>query len=118
MLNNENTLTILGKMMELTTSRQKVIANNLANANTPGYKRQELEFQNELKRFIEEGDMKTLSKYKGDVTIDSTGPTRNDGNNVSGATEMNNMSQNGILFNLMQRALSTKVGIIKSAITP
>ena len=49
MLGDENTIAVLSKMMEMSTSRQKIIAHNIANANTPGYTRRELDFKNELK---------------------------------------------------------------------
>lgn len=116
MLGNEQTTVVLSKMLELSTSRQKVIANNLANANTPGYIRRELSFQAELKNILDDGDMKALHEFKGQVSTDNSRTARNDGNNISVTQEMNEMSQNGILFSLMQRALTSKMGIIKNAI--
>ena len=116
MLGENQTVAVLSKMMELSTSRQKVIASNLANATTPGYVRQELDFASELRKVIIDEDLKGLKKLDGTVVSDETNTPRNDGNNVRISEEMNEMSQNGILFSLMQKALKTKVGIIKSAI--
>ena len=116
MLGDESTIGLLSKMMELSTSRQKVIAHNLANANTPGFVRRELDFEGELKRILNEGDIKELQNLEGNVIQDKSGTFRNDGNNISVTTEMNEMSQNGIMFSLMQKAFKSKMGIIKSAI--
>jgi flagellar basal-body rod protein FlgB len=116
MLGDENTVALLSKMMELSTKRQKVIANNLANANTPGYTRRELDFEAELKGLLEQNDFGGLHDLKGKLVLDESNHARLDGNNVSVTQEMNEMSQNGVLFSLMQRALTTKMNIIKSAI--
>ena len=116
MLGDENSIAVLSKMMEMSTSRQKVIANNIANANTPGYTRRELDFENKLREIIKSGSFDDLQKLKGEVVMDQSGTVKNDGNNVNITNEMNDMSQNGVLFSLMQKAFKSKVGIIKSAI--
>ena len=116
MLGEDHTISLLSKMMELSTSRQKVIANNLANANTPGYTRRELDFQDELSKLIKSGDFESVKQLDGKVVLDKAHTARNDGNNVQVSSEMNEMSQNGILFSLMQKALKTKMNILKSAI--
>ncbi len=116
MLGEDQTITLLSKMMELSTSRQKVIANNLANANTPGYTRQELDFESQLRKLVNDGDIGGLQNLQGEIVKDESNVARNDGNNVRVSQEMNEMSQNGILFSLMQKALKTKMNILKSAI--
>jgi len=116
MLGEDHTVSLLSKMMELSTSRQKVIANNLANANTPGYIRRELDFKDELSKLIKDGDFESLKQMDGKLILDKENVAGNDGNNVHVSSEMNEMSQNGILFSLTQKALKTKMNIIKSAI--
>ena len=116
MLGDDQAAVVLTKMLELSTTRQKVIANNLSNANTPGYTRRELDFEAELSKILKQEDMELLRDIEGKVVLDKSNPAKNDGNNISVTQEMNEMSQNGVLFNLMQRALGTKLNIIKSAI--
>lgn len=116
MLGENHTVAVLSKMMELSTTRQKVIASNLANATTPGYIRKDLDFERELKKFVINEDLQGLHGLDGKIVSDKTHVPKNDGNNVRISEEMNEMSQNGILFSLMQKALKTKVSIIKSAI--
>lgn len=44
------------KMLDVTTLRHRSIANNIANINTPGYKRSEVSFKNALERIKASGD--------------------------------------------------------------
>ncbi len=116
MLGDENTLAVLNKMMELTTRKHQVIANNVANSNTPGYIRRDIDFQDEMSRMIKSEDWKSLSSFDGVVKLDETRVPKNDGNNISITEELNEMSQNGILHELVKKAFQTKVGLIKKAI--
>ena len=116
MIGDENTLSVLSKMMELSTKKHQVIANNIANANTPGYIRREMSFESEMSRVINSNDWGGLRKLDGNVSLDESNIARNDGNNVSLTQEMNEMSQNGILYDLVHTAFKSRVGLIKSAI--
>lgn len=116
MLGDEETLSVLSKMMELTTRKQQVIANNIANVNTPGYIRRDLSFEDEMKRIVDTADWGALRTFEGMVKMDESNTPKNDGNNVSITQEMNEMSQNGILYDLTQKAFKSRVGLIKSAI--
>ncbi|MFQ5962949.1 MAG: flagellar basal body rod protein FlgB [Candidatus Scalinduaceae bacterium] len=53
---------LLSKILDLTSVRNKVIANNIANANTPDYKKLEVKFQKELEKAIE--NRNSLEKIK------------------------------------------------------
>lgn len=43
---------LVGKVMDMQLQRQNVIASNLANVNTPGYKPRELAFEEELQKAL------------------------------------------------------------------
>ena len=103
-----NSVTI-SKMMELTHERQRVIANNIANANTPGFIREEYRFEDELARIINSRNLDEMYNVKGAVVKDVSGEARLDGNNVQSAKEMNLMMQNGIFYNLLSKAFNTKL---------
>jgi flagellar basal-body rod protein FlgB len=108
---------ITNKMLELSMGRQKVIANNLANANTPGYVRHEFDFEKELADLVKSGDIRDLRGLQGKVVKDlEAGPARLDGNNISVSDELNQMMQNNVLYGLLSRAYSTKMGILRAAI--
>ncbi len=104
------------KMMSLAMERQRVIANNMANASTPGYIRKELDFQGSLSDAIKSGDISSnLSSVKASVVDDQTDVPKLDGNNINVAKEMSQMMQNSVFFNLLSRAYSTRMNIIRSS---
>lgn len=105
------------KLMEIAQERQKVIANNLANSETPGYIRRELDFQTKLKQLMSDGETDAINDLQPELVLDETGPLKDDGNNVSISNEMNEMMENGVYFNLLAKAFSTRVNILRSAIT-
>ncbi len=107
---------IANKMMQMSMERQKAIANNIANADTPGYTRLDINFEKQLAKAIGSKDMQALSNIKGRLEKDETDPARIDGNNVVLPKEMNAMMQNNILYNLLTKAYSTRMRILKSAI--
>ena len=41
-------IVLLSKLLDLTSTKNKVLANNIANANTPGFKKYDVSFQKEL----------------------------------------------------------------------
>src|SRR3972149_6606313 len=52
---------LLSKLLDLTTTKNKVIANNIANANTPGFRKYDVSFQDELIKAVES---KNINKIK------------------------------------------------------
>jgi flagellar basal-body rod protein FlgB len=51
--------------------RESAIANNIANVDTPGYKRQDVEFQDILDRQLRSSKYSTLSEAVNQVSLDS-----------------------------------------------
>ena len=62
--------------------RQRTIANNIANVNTPGYQAQRVSFEDALAQSVRDGDGHSAAS-----TARSLEPTRLDGNNVNLDTE-------------------------------
>ena len=112
----DDTTVITSKMMELTTERQRIVANNKANANTPGYIRLELNFQKKLTDIVKSGDMNELNGFSGKAVADAKDAVNSEGNNVVIPKEMNEMAQNSVFYNLLTKAFTTKLSILKAAI--
>ena len=94
--------------MDLLAARQKLVASNIANADTPGYKTKDFDFQFEF-----------MSLMKGEapnVTDVSGLPAKNDGNNVSMDREARLLSENAIRFNLATNLMRTQITLLKAAI--
>lgn len=108
---------LLSKMMELSQQRQQVMSHNLANANTPGYIRQDVDFSRQLADLAKDGTTEDFAALRPRLVEDHSRPTsRLDGNNVEAAGEMGEMMQNGILYELLARAFSTRASILRMAI--
>jgi len=108
---------LLAKMMELSQQRQQVITHNLANANTPGYIRQDLDFGRQLADLVKAGSGEDFAALRARVIEDHSRPSnRADGNNIEAAGEMGEMMQNGILYELLARTFSTRASIMRMAI--
>ncbi|MEN9360102.1 MAG: hypothetical protein RL095_1637 [Verrucomicrobiota bacterium] len=116
MIGTDYTSELISKMMHLSVRRQELLANNLANLNTPGYTRRDLNFAGALGDAVRKDDLNALRQLNPEVTMDKSGSVRLDGNNVNAASEMNEMTQNGTLHALLAKAYSTRQRILKSAI--
>ena len=112
----DDTSILNSKMMEVSMEVQKVIANNLANAETPGYTRLKLDFQNSLSKAVKSGSISEVENLDPELVEDTTNAPGLDGNNISVTLEMNEMMQNSVFYNLLNRAFKTRMGILKSAI--
>jgi flagellar basal-body rod protein FlgB len=113
---NDHSSELLSKLMEVSQQRQSVISNNLANANTPGYIRKELDFKDQLTQIMKSKNYAEISSLKPHLVEDKTFGSRIDGNNVIIPNEMNQMMQNGVLYNLLAKAFTSRLNILKSAI--
>lgn len=49
---NQTNIPFLKKVLDVSSLKQKVIASNIANASTPGYKPKDIDFEKELKTFL------------------------------------------------------------------
>lgn len=105
------------KMLELSQENQRVIANNIANADTPGYTKFKIDYQKKLADILQNGNVDDVNNFKAKLENDKTNPARADGNNVQLGQEMTDMMQNSVLYSLLTKAFTTKMGIIKSAIS-
>ena len=131
---NTNNFNYLPRAMTAATIRQEVIANNLANVNTPNYRKSVVEFEELLAREIygeePDGKLKMVKTHKkhlpaeplnfhAEPTIfeDNTTIMRTDDNNVDIDIEMASLSKNQIYYNAMVTELSGHVTRLKNAIT-
>jgi flagellar basal-body rod protein FlgB len=95
--------------MDLVSSRQKLVASNIANAGTPGYKTRDIDFSQELQS--------ALPQYAPNIREVDGLKTKNDGNNVSIDREARLLSENAIRFNIASQLLRGQIRSLKSAIS-
>ena len=112
----DETSLISSKMLEISTEAQQVTSQNIANADTPGYTRLKMDFRRRLADAVNSGDLNRIQTFQAKVENDVSNPVSSDGNNVILPQEMNDMMQNSVFNNLINRAFKTRMSILKSAI--
>ncbi len=110
------TIEILGKLMDATALRQKVLSNNLANANTPGYVRKDVKFSAALADALD-GGIEDIRKVRPEVVVDNDAPVDDRGNSVSLQKEMGEIAQNALLYDFAAEMTGQKFNLLRKAIT-
>jgi len=98
----------LERYLDLLGTRQKLVASNIANAATPGYRTRDLDFHFEFMTQAE-GGQPNIIEPKGLVG-------RNDGNNVSMDREARLLAENTMRFNFASNLMRGQLKMIRSAI--
>ena len=97
------------RYMDLLSARQKLAASNIANADTPGYKTKDINFQQEFA---------SMMNGEQPLTIDAQGlPEKPDGNNVNIDREARMLAENAMRFNVASSLLRQQIATVKEAIT-
>ncbi len=110
------------RALDAASLRHQVIANNLANVNTPGYKRQEVQFENQLAQAIAQRDnpcasaCSPMSAVQPRIVTVNTTSERADGNNVDMETEMVNLAANTLNFDVLSQSVSGYFAGLKAVI--
>ncbi|WP_026660392.1 flagellar basal body rod protein FlgB [Butyrivibrio sp. AC2005] len=101
-------INVLDKTADASWIRNEVLSNNLANVNTPGYKRQDVAFERELERALGDSRYKTMDAKVSELKINrlkarpytdySNFSYRMDGNNVDIDTENVTLAANQIKY--------------------
>ncbi|WP_433210049.1 flagellar basal body rod protein FlgB [Dactylosporangium sp. CS-047395] len=94
------------------SKRQRVIADNIANINTPGFLAGRVDFEDALRLAVQAGDPKDAEL----TTARSLEPTREDGNNVNLDHEVLSNIDTGLRYQTMLRATDDKFGLLRSVI--
>ena len=115
----DKSATLLEKMLDVSSVKHKVIANNIANVNTPGYKKMEVSFANQLEKALNESSMNKFDTLQPKIVIskeDTSETVRNDGNNVDMDKEVSSLVKNTLTYSIYTQLLAKKYEGIKSAI--
>jgi flagellar basal-body rod protein FlgB len=97
--------------------RQQLLANNLANVNTPGFKRSDLDFQSSLASALSSDDPTTaVDSVDFTPQVDTTSSMRADGNNVSADQELSNMTENAVQYEALAAVEKARLGWLHTAI--
>ncbi len=130
-----NTISLLGKSVDLRAKNQNLIASNIANAETPNFIPKNLSFDNELQSALKNhpnGQRSHTMPHERHIPVRGAGaavqsvtgkivetPAKTpgkDGNAVELENEMGKMSENQIMFNASVQLLTKKFEGLRSAI--
>lgn len=121
-----NYINVMDKAADATWLRQTAISNNIANQDTPGYKRQDVDFEGTLERELNKSKYISLdSKVKNlhmnhlnvETYTDSAGYSyRLDENNVDPEQEYAELASTQIRYNALIDSMSSEYARIKSVI--
>ena len=97
----------LERYMDLLSARQKLVASNVANADTPGYRTQDIDFQSEF-----------VNAMGGPPRVTEVGdlPVKNDGNNVSLDREARVLAENALRFQVASQLMKSQIRSVRTAI--
>ncbi len=107
-LSDTNNIVLLSKLLDLTATKNKVIANNIANVNTPGFKKSEVSFEKELLKAVESKNISKIQNLQESISVSHVKGTRKNGNNVDLDQELVSFYQMSDRHNIYLEILSQK----------
>lgn len=108
------------RMIDATVTRHEALASNLANAETPNYKRVDLApgFSQELQSAVAGGNVQQLQTLRPGLSVDTNAISSNqDGNTVQWESELFQMSQNTLTHAFAAQLLRGQLAKLRTAIT-
>jgi flagellar basal-body rod protein FlgB len=124
-------LTLLERSLDAAALRNKAISNNIANVDTPGYKRSYVTFEETLQQALSSETLPTrkthekhldletasASQVRPQMHTDRSTSLRNDGNNVDIDVEMTNLAINQLQYNALVQRINGQFSKLKYAIS-
>lgn len=123
--NAYNYINVLSKAADAAWTRNEVLSNNIANNNTPGYKRKDVTFETYLFEELASGSTTSLRKKIDETDLSNLNATvytdystlsyRLDGNNVDIDTENVEFASNQIRYNALVDSIKYEFNMLKAA---
>lgn len=121
--NAYNYVNVLGKAADASWTRNDILANNIANADTPGYRRKDVQFETYLANLVAGTD--TLDETVASIDLNELNCTtytdqanlsyRYDGNNVDMNTESVELAKNQLKYYTLMNSMTQEFSRLKAA---
>jgi len=126
---------LLERALDGVAARQRVTAHNIANVNTPGYKRHRLSFEESLHQAVEKAERRRLERRDHPssahphrraelplerpfrVERDMTTTMRNDGNNVDIEAELAQLTKDQVFYQALADQVARRYAMLRAVIT-
>jgi flagellar basal-body rod protein FlgB len=108
------------RSLDVCVERQRALAANIANLETPGFRRLDVssQFRTQLSEAVRRQDDSTLNTLRPTATVDTSAPARTpDGNSVNLTDELIAMQDNGLEHSLHVQMISARMSRLRSAIS-
>jgi flagellar basal-body rod protein FlgB len=108
------------KMLDVTLLRHEAIASNLANVETPNYKRLDVSatFETQLQQAVAGQNSEEIGSLQPQLAVDTSAVTgRMDGNTVQLETEMLKLDENTVENGVDTQVVNYSLGQLRMAIT-
>ncbi|HEY1508665.1 MAG TPA: flagellar basal body rod protein FlgB [Solirubrobacteraceae bacterium] len=108
----DTTQVALESAMSGSMLRQSLLANNLANVDTPGYQPQDVNFQGTLANAISSGQspsQTTFQPFTENQTVNA------DGNGVNSEQQSAQLAENGLLYQTLTQVAAQRESILEQA---
>lgn len=130
---NSYSFNLVERALDLSTFRQNLLSNNIANAETPGYKRSDIRFEEELKkamggssesfeglrtnpRHLIIGQAPANNALHPQIQYDRNTAMNNNGNNVDMDYEMAEIAKNTLRYNVLVQQMNQQLAQVRTAI--
>ena len=107
---NDVTMAALHSMLRGLSTRQRTIADNLANLETPGFTAKRVDFEESLKAALQDG-----SGVVAPSTRASSNPALPNGNNVLIEEEVLDLQETSLKYQLGIEAVTSKFNLLRSS---
>lgn len=121
---------IMTKALNASWKRNEIISNNMANVNTPNFKKSNVEFETLLQKYLNGNSipgntthdkhipigLKSLNDLNYKINTSKNYKTRRDGNNVDIDVEMGELAKNIILYNTLSTRISSNFNKLRTVI--
>lgn len=120
---NDLTLAVVSKTLGLLSARQEAISANIANVNTPGYRRREVNFASQLHEALASNNHSSktdkidrINAVSKKLLVDNSFFSRNDLGGVDIDREMAEQARNQMLYNSFTRLATKRLRMYRMAI--
>jgi flagellar basal-body rod protein FlgB len=118
---------VLETALSAASMRHKVLSNNIANVNTPGFKRSDVLFEDKLAAALEQSSAQLTQtnemhmpgsqmEFMPAIVTENNTSVRSDGNNVDIDSEMANVAENDLYYQSVATVLTKYFSMLSSAI--
>ncbi len=117
-------INVLDKAADASALRNKIIGNNIANVDTPGYKRQDVSFESDLQQALRNSRYESLDEKVGTVRLDrikgrvytdyANYSYRTDGNNVDIDNENVELASNQLKYNGIMQSMDRQFANLRA----